>query len=415
MTSKKKKPTDALVARYRAALSKKIGDPAQVRILSDKGVFANLRARWRCDKKAGRLVSPLNRHHNQTRTEYQKAQAARKRDPDVKEALARGRLFRWNLVKRVRRRYLKLAAPLRDAIDLLSRGGLNKIEADLTELSRRLTLLNHPHESAATIISRLRGQYFKVRNMLNMDGNKIRKLIGGQALARCSWTFQAGDSNKVLTHQYHQSVRRNGSFRTVTRANHVIQYRSFCIISPNGRELFAVGAYDPPTQQSVCLPVGYRWDQDALGLRIVRERDQQEYHPHINDWSGDEVDVWISALDELANVRATQARQELSKKRNADFFLRDLPNTRVTLRDSKRAGNCMKGSLTFAISKLRLRRDELVTMVTDDGESREMTEEDIMHSLYLHSVPAERLYGTTDSRAIRACWVAWERETTIAI
>ena len=93
-------------------------------------------------------------------------------------------------------------------------------------------------------------------------------------------------------------------------------------------------------------------------------------------------------------------RQEKARAQERKVFLRELHNVRVTLEDSRRAGNCIEGSLTFAERKLGIPRAE------------------ILGASYLFSVPAKRLLAVANGdrkRVEAAIQIAWQRETMVSI
>ena len=69
----------------------------------------------------------------------------------------------------------------------------------------------------------------------------------------------------------------------------------------------------------------------------------------------------------------------------------------VLLEDSRRAGNCVEGSLQFAERRLGLPREA------------------VLAGQWFVSVPGCRLLATGDRRAEMAVRAAFQRETTIAI
>jgi hypothetical protein len=82
------------------------------------------------------------------------------------------------------------------------------------------------------------------------------------------------------------------------------------------------------------------------------------------------------------------------------IFLRDLPTTRVTLSDSRRAGNCVEGTLRFAETKLGIDRAAAIS------------------GGHLLTVPASLVMAKANGQsehARRACYAAWLRETTVSI
>lgn len=84
--------------------------------------------------------------------------------------------------------------------------------------------------------------------------------------------------------------------------------------------------------------------------------------------------------------------------RIGEIKAREIGSTRVTLEDSRRAGNCVEGSLAYAERKLGVTRDEII------------------NGGYLFSIAAPRIISANgDAGAIRAVESAWIRETTISI
>ena len=84
------------------------------------------------------------------------------------------------------------------------------------------------------------------------------------------------------------------------------------------------------------------------------------------------------------------------------MFIKSLGNTRVNLNDSRKAGNCIEGTLRFCEKYLKLDRKTIL----DAG--------------YLISVPAIKILKIAkntinEERAMNACRIAWMRETTISI
>jgi hypothetical protein len=102
------------------------------------------------------------------------------------------------------------------------------------------------------------------------------------------------------------------------------------------------------------------------------------------------------------NYIARQAAARLARQQASEeaLFRRSLHNTRVTLMDSRKAGNCIEGSLQFAEKKLGISRQEIL----DAG--------------YLFSVAADRLLKVANGdrpRVEAAIRVAYARETMVSI
>lgn len=107
----------------------------------------------------------------------------------------------------------------------------------------------------------------------------------------------------------------------------------------------------------------------------------------------------MDAAKMAAEATAAWEKQDAHKKLNR-FFLRDLKTTRVTLHDSRHAGNCTEGSLRFAEHKLGIPRQE------------------VLAAGHLLNVSSERVMAVANGQhdpAYRACYAAWLRETIVSI
>jgi hypothetical protein len=106
-----------------------------------------------------------------------------------------------------------------------------------------------------------------------------------------------------------------------------------------------------------------------------------------------------TAPEQAARAILAWAKQDEHRKLDR-VFTRDLRSTRVSLADSRRAGNCVEGALKFAERRLGIGRAE------------------ILAGGHLLHVPASRIMaaaGTEAEPARRACYAAWLRETTVSI
>lgn len=181
---------------------------------------------------------------------------------------------------------------------------------------------------------------------------------------------------------------RNGKAVSYTRATNNNYVRSFALINGPVCE-YALHEWE----FKFTCPDGYFWRVDYLGLCLVAS-DGVEYHPELHELrskSFDPVSLMVSGI-EIARIRR---REQLAES------LKTLPagaeSCRVTLEDSRRAGNCVEGTLRWCSAKLGMDR------------------ESILRGGHLIHVPASRLIATGESRALAAVRKAWERETAIAI
>lgn len=148
-------------------------------------------------------------------------------------------------------------------------------------------------------------------------------------------------------------------------------------------------------------PAGMKWDSDVNGVKLVRLSDGMDYHPTLDDYR---------AKDFAARVRRAMAQNYLARKasmkaakdaaRHDEVFRRESTTCRVLLEDSRRAGNCIEGTLRFAERSLGLDRSE------------------VLAGRHLIGVPASRLRACAGSDAPRvdaAIRQAWMRETMVSI
>ena len=99
------------------------------------------------------------------------------------------------------------------------------------------------------------------------------------------------------------------------------------------------------------------------------------------------------------NFTARQAAKKADREaqRLEKFFAAQAPTVRVNLYDSRRAGNCVEGSLRYVESRLHIAR------------------EDILSAPWLMGVSGSRLLGDNNPRVQSAVRYAWMRETMVSI
>lgn len=180
-------------------------------------------------------------------------------------------------------------------------------------------------------------------------------------------------------------------------------YQSCVAITQSGRS--AVIVISGRLKRRRVAPKGLSFGMDANGVLLRRSTDAMDYHPTGEDWrarnfaarvrSGMAANLVLRRAQNQAEKNAAKDKQEAARVEK--IKAREIANTRVTLRDSRQAGNCIEGSLVFAEKKLGLTRAEILA-----GD-------------YLFSVSAARLMRSNDAAAKRAIEVAWKRETTISI
>jgi hypothetical protein len=199
-------------------------------------------------------------------------------------------------------------------------------------------------------------------------------------------------ATRRTSHGYHVAAEtewKNGKPVGYTRATHNNYVRCFALILDAGQAL-EVCVHTRETRH--VLPDGYAWEQDGNGLRIFeRAEPDADYHP-------DADELFAGSAEKMLLRLQANREKRIAAARVGRAFERDLATTRVTLADSRRAGNCIEGTLAFAERKLGLPRAEVLT----SG----------------FSVPAKTLLRVANgdkSRVEAAIRVAWTRETMVAI
>jgi hypothetical protein len=207
------------------------------------------------------------------------------------------------------------------------------------------------------------------------------------------WEIVPGKETAIIADVCAESRYKNGKWKTVTRADHRASLTSYSVVSKNGRQVKhfktcgLTGKVETSTER---VPVGYKLDQDKLGLRIVRVSDGRDYHPDYYQRLKP-ITTWVTSMESLDQLRDKQALEQALET----LAIREARNTRVTLQDSRRAGNCAAGSLTFA---KRLGYDE--------GN---------VHGINVPGVRGDVLLRTGDERAKAAVIAAYARETIVII
>lgn len=228
-----------------------------------------------------------------------------------------------------------------------------------------------------------------------ISSESIRRLLGSRAKGKRE--FETHPTTLPCYLWQGKSYPYKGQWSTWAKYTNLAYITSYATLS-EGMVTLHHAVYGIKT---IKAPSGTRWEADQHGLKVVR-RDGMEYHPTQEElWSNRCFATRIKQrLSENYKLRQIQKRQEKEQKRFAALIQRDLATTRVSIRDSMRAGNCVEGTLRFAETKLKLDRKE----ITSAG--------------YLFHVGAKTLLRVSngDKKAVeRAIRAAWMRETTVSI
>lgn len=188
-------------------------------------------------------------------------------------------------------------------------------------------------------------------------------------------------------------IHYKGRFKGWRGSEFFCDYQSSAHVSVSGRSMVLVQGCK--IQRRIIAPSGMRW---KAGAYLERISDGMDYHPTLED---------MRAKDFVSRVRREMAKNWKARrderhaqrevKRLSVVFAAQAPSVRVTLEDSRRAGNCVQGSVNFAASRLG------------------MDPQEIVNGAWLVSVPGKRLMDTHDPRAMAAVRVAWQRETMVMI
>lgn len=187
------------------------------------------------------------------------------------------------------------------------------------------------------------------------------------------------------------SQRTRRGWRTTTSSRHIVFVNSIAVFK--GRKMEWLRGPSDVVIKFV-LPEGWRWENNNLGLCVV-DPEEIDFHPTFT--AEITVENILEGHAKNKEIRRKQLEDSREKKENEILFQENLNNIRVSLVDSRRAGNCVEGSLAFAERYLKIPREEVIS----NG--------------YLLHVSARKLIDSGDNRAIMAVKQAWNRETLISI
>lgn len=182
---------------------------------------------------------------------------------------------------------------------------------------------------------------------------------------------------------------------TFTHYEYTPKLRSFGVVMDGGKTFAGVINRQ---KFKLTAPSGFRFTGDDLGAKIERTNGKADYHFNSDDVTERGTRWLVAKLRADEAKRRKQRRAELLVKREAAIYAREIGSVRVTLADSRRAGNCVEGSLAYCESKLGISRAE------------------VLAGAHLFSVPASRLIAANSHDGVgRAVRQAWLRETAVQI
>jgi hypothetical protein len=204
-----------------------------------------------------------------------------------------------------------------------------------------------------------------------------------------------------------QSWPYKGKFKTYPKFTNNAYITSYATISDSMATIHHA-PHTGKTEKVIFAPAGMIFATDQSGLLLRRVSDDMDYHPTIDDLFSpkfatvvrQQMAINFRRRAEARKAEKLAARNKKKQARIEKIFVRDLPTTRVTLADSRAAGNCVEGSLAFCERKLGISRQEVI-----DGA-------------HLFSVAASKLIARANGQteqAMRAVRAAWKRETMVSI
>ncbi len=243
---------------------------------------------------------------------------------------------------------------------------------------------------------------------------RIKKTIVHENLAIQAQTAAKSTNGRIQNWNYGAKPTTNerslGDYRTndegrysrsckYTKYSYDPLYTSFVILAHLKNGLIYKRGFSGKMKSSIVkAPKGMVFEIDSNGLLLRRKSDGMDFH--LNGQILERKDFATFVRAEMAKnfkLRLDAKRRDKREKHLQKLFARDLKTTMVTLHDSRRAGNCVEGSLQFAERRLGISRQE------------------ILNGGHLFKVCAKKLVDSGDQRAIAAAKTAWNRETLVCI
>lgn len=232
-----------------------------------------------------------------------------------------------------------------------------------------------------------------------IPADQIRKLLNVSKLRE----FQICATYGPCDYDQEKSYPYKGKMKKYPKFTNVAFVASYATYSDN----LATVHHAIKGSRTLKAPSGMRF-ANQQGLCVVRKSDGMEYHPTLDDLFSKAFARRVkNQLAENFRRRAQMRKAEKQAKQNkreseriGKIRAREIGSTRVTLADSRMAGNCVEGSLAFVERKLHIPRAE------------------VLAGSYLFSVPASEVLASANgqtSQAERAIEIAWQRETTVCI
>lgn len=230
----------------------------------------------------------------------------------------------------------------------------------------------------------------KARVAARNSNGRIQNWNGGAKPS--SFVKSLGDYNVNNEGRYSRSCK-------YTKYSYDPVYTSYVTIAfSNNGLIYKRGFAGQMKSSLVKAPKGMDFEIDENGLLLRRKSDKMDFH--INGDILEKKNFVTYVRKQMAanyKIRLCQKKEAKLAAFLDKIFKADLKTTMVTLHDSRKAGNCIEGTLTFAEKRLGISRQEII------GGG------------HLFKVRGEKLFATGENRAIAAVKQAWARETAVCI
>jgi hypothetical protein len=251
--------------------------------------------------------------------------AERKSDPEFKRAL-RDQKFGLGFARQLRRSLEK------DHSRILA-GDPTSADKFLASLEKRLERINQIRAAHG-----LKSVRFTHQLHLISVTSEVAERVGVKLVKRGKdWSVEASYGANCFHHEDGETEWKNGVPKAYTRAVNENRVRSFAAIRSTQEIVYFLS--DKVYQ--VALPPGYFWAIDQNGLRAVKtDSIHDDFHPEASDLICDGHRV-VQQLE-------ANRQQRLEAKAREAAALAEMEGVFVCLADSRRAGNCDAGSISFA-------------------------------------------------------------------
>jgi len=156
---------------------------------------------------------------------------------------------------------------------------------------------------------------------------------------RVKWEMVAGTKYQILENRYHVSCYRGGQWKTLQSALHRVEVPSFAIVNRKGDCKCVIGAFT--FNWNATPEYAFRIDQNGVALYLVNSP-KDDYHFSANE----ALNIRLEGILKMANLNR---EKRLSLEAQKVALEAEAQGVYVCLADSLKAGNCLTGSLQWAL------------------------------------------------------------------